>query len=254
MSTTAESLTGMRAARVREGMPSAMRGKTVLIVEDESDLAELLAYNLEREGYVCRQARDGNAALAEACRPPVDLVLLDRMLPRLSGDEVAAQLKRDSRTVGIPIIMLTAKAEESDELVGFALGADDYVSKPFSMKLLLARVTAMFRRAEVTDAPRDVLNEGPIRLDMARHELTVHDVPVVLTATEFRLLRALMSADGRVLDRGRLIDEVMGSGVIVTTRTVDVHITALRRKLGDSAGWIHTLRGVGYAFRLPGAD
>jgi two-component system phosphate regulon response regulator PhoB len=231
-----------------------MRGKSILLVEDEADLAELLTYNLEREGYTCRCARDGAKALAAAHRTPLDLILLDRMLPGVSGDEVAAQLKRDPRTSAIPIIMLTAKAEESDELVGFALGADDYVTKPFSMKLLLARVGAMFRRAESSESPRDVLVEGPIRLDLARHELTVSEIPVVVTATEFRLLKALMAAGGRVLDRSRLIDEVMGSGVIVTTRTVDVHITALRRKLGETAGWIQTVRGVGYTFRPPGQD
>jgi two-component system phosphate regulon response regulator PhoB len=190
-------------------------------------------------------------ALAEVQRHAPDLVILDRMLPRMSGDDVARRLRRDPRTAGIPIIMLTAKAEETDALVGFALGADDYVSKPFSMKLLLARITAVLRRREAAQEQAEVLESGSIVVDRARHEVTVAGRRIPLTTTEFRVLAALMAARGRVLDRDQMLDAVVGSGVSVTNRTIDVHIAAVRRKLGPAAGWIQTIRGVGYAFREP---
>ena len=155
-------------------------------------------------------------ALAEAGRRPPDLVILDRMLPGLSGDEVARRMKRDSRTVATPIIMLTAKAADEDELVGFALGADDYVRKPFSVKLLLARVAAVLRRQEARDAAYDVLSAGAVVLDRGRHEVRVAGQIVGLTATEFRILGALMAARGRVLTREQLIDLVIGPGAPVT--------------------------------------
>jgi two-component system phosphate regulon response regulator PhoB len=227
--------------------------RTILVVEDEPDLADLLRHNIERAGYACRVAHDGRSALDEASREPPDLCVLDRMLPVMSGDDVIARLKRDPRTASLPVIMLTAKAEESDELVGFALGADDYVTKPFSMTRLLARIAAMFRSLEPNDSQgvQDVLTAGPITLDRGRHELIVDGQPVPATATEFRLLEALMEANGRVLSRARLIDTGIGTDVAVTDRTVDVHITALRKKLGEGAPWIQTVRGVGYTFREP---
>ncbi len=224
---------------------------SILVVEDEVDLADVIAYHLEREGYHVRRAEDGERALAEAHRQPPDLVLLDRMLPGLSGDEVATRLKRDARTSGIPIIMLTAKAEDEDELVGFALGADDYVRKPFSVKLVLARVAAVLRRHKAAAAKREVLAAGPVVLDHGRHEVLSGGQPLDLTATEFRILSALMMARGRVLTREQLIDNAIGQGAAVTNRAMDVHIAALRKKLGEAANCIHTVRGVGYAFRLP---
>lgn len=226
-------------------------GKNILVVEDEADLAELVHFHLEKEGYRCRKQFDGNAALAEVQRDPPDLIILDRMLPKISGDDVANRLKRDPRTAGIPIVMLTAKVDETDELVGFALGADDYIRKPFSMKLLVARVSAVLRRKEASDQAGELLTIGPISIDRARHEVRVGDTPVQLTATEFRLLQALAAARGRVLDRDQLIDSVLGTGVGVTNRTIDVHVAALRKKLGDAANWIQTVRGVGYTFREP---
>lgn len=225
--------------------------KSILIVEDETDLAELLRYNIAGEGYQARCVHNGTAAIQEIRRNPPDLILLDRMLPGTSGDEVIAQLRRESRTSGIPVIMLTAKAEEADELVGFAMGADDYISKPFSIKLLLARVAALLRRAESVEAAPELISIGPVRLDISRHELVVDDAPVQVTATEFRLLKTLMAADGRVLSRSQLIDTVMGTGVAVTDRTIDVHVTALRKKLGSASGYVQTVRGVGYTFRQP---
>ncbi len=234
-------------------VPSMPQQQSILVVEDEGDLARLLRHNIEREGYKCRLAADGREALAEIQARPPDLILLDRMLPGVSGDEVLAQVRRDPRLATTPIIMLTAKADESDELVGFALGADDYISKPFSMKLVLARMAALFRRREnaSADAAGQLLHAGPIRLDVDRYELTVDGQPVPLTTSEFRLLKALMAGGGRVLTRARLIDSVMGTGIAVTDRTVDVHVTGLRRKLGEAAGWVQTIRGIGYTFRPP---
>lgn len=225
--------------------------QNILIVEDEADLSGLIRYNLEREGYACRQALDGETALAEVRRAAPDLVILDRMLPGRSGDEVATALRRDPRTASIPIIMLTAKAEEVDELVGFALGADDYITKPFSIKLLTARVRAVLRRMEMAGEDADILSIGPVTVDQSRHLVTVHDRTISLTATEFRVLWTLMTAHGRVLDRGKLIDAVLGPMVAVTDRTIDVHIAAVRKKLADASGWIQTVRGFGYTFRLP---
>jgi two-component system phosphate regulon response regulator PhoB len=226
-------------------------GKAILIVEDESDLADVLSYHLEREGYKCRRVHDGETALAEVRRARPDLIVLDRMLPKLSGDEVAVRLRRDPHTADIPIIMLTAKAEDADELVGFALGADDYVRKPFSVRLLLARIAARLRPDRVAHPKSEVLSAGPIVLDRGRHEVAVGGRSVPLTATEFRILAALMTAGGRVLDRGQLIDAVLGQNVAVTDRTMDVHIAALRKKLGTAAACIQTVRGVGYTFRVP---
>lgn len=227
------------------------KSKSILIVEDEADLANLVRHHLEREGYSCRTAVDGRMALTEIRRSAPDLILLDRMLPGMTGDEVLSQIRHENRGGSIPVIMLTAKVEESDQLIGFALGADDYVSKPFSMKLLLARVAAHLRRTDAGELEPEVLSIGPIVLDMGRHEVTVDGRPAVLTATEFRMLRALMAANGRVLSRSQMIDTVLGTGVAVTDRTVDVHITAVRKKLLHAGAWIQTIRGVGYAFRKP---
>lgn len=223
--------------------------KTVLVVEDEADLAEVLRYNLEREGYQCRCVADGQSALAEIRRNPPEALILDRMLPALSGDEVMARLRREPKTSNIPILMLTAKAEESDELVGFAMGADDYVTKPFSMKLLLARLEALLRRRAVPAAASDVLTAGPITLDRSRRELKVGDDLVALTSTEFGILWELLAGRGRVLTREQLIDGVLGTSAIVTDRTIDVHVAALRKKLGKASALIQTVRGVGYTLR-----
>lgn len=227
-------------------------GKSILIVEDETDLLELLRFNLTREGYDCCCVTDGAAALAQVRREAPDLMILDRMLPGLSGDHVMEQVRRDPQTTAIPILMLTAKAEESDQLVGFALGANDYVTKPFSMKVLLARVAAALRRTESDAMQKRPLTVGPITVDPERHQVLVGGAPVALTTTEFRILKTLMSAGGRVLDRSRLIDAVLGTMVAVTDRTIDVHIASLRKKLGGAAAaWVQTIRGVGYTFREP---
>ncbi len=227
------------------------QNKSILVVEDEADLANTLAFHLKRGGFACRLAGDGLTALGEVQRQPPDLIVLDRMLPRLSGDDVAVRLRGDPRTARIPIIMLTAKAEETDELVGFGLGADDYVRKPFSIKALLVRIQALLRRQEATTEPGEVLTEGPLTLDRGRHEAAVAGRPVTVTAMEFRLIWALLSAHGRVLSRDQLIDAAIGPGAGVTDRTIDVHMAAIRKKLDAAGGWVQTVRGVGYAFRAP---
>lgn len=231
--------------------------KTILIIEDEADLADLIRFNLEKEGHRCECLGDGLQALSVIREKQPDLLILDRMLPGISGDDLIANLRRNPNTAGIPVIMLTAKAEESDELVGFALGADDYVTKPFSVKVLLARVEALLRRvgSNVAAAEGDTVTVGPISLDRSRHELTVRGKPVTLTSTEFGILWQLLAARGRVLSREQLIDSALGTSAVVTDRTIDVHIAALRKKLGDTAGLIQTVRGVGYTVRLqPGAE
>ena len=224
------------------------------MVEDEDDLRELIVFNLEREGYECRRAADGREALLHVAQSVPDVVILDRLLPNVPGDTVLFKIRQDRRTAAVPVLMLTAKAEESDALVGLAMGADDYVTKPFSMKLLVARVAALLRRAEVNvpGAGADVLSSGPFVLDAERQTATVHGNALKLTTTEFRLLKALMSADGRLRSRAQLIDAALGPNVAVVDRTIDVHVAALRKKLGPAAQWIHTIRGSGYTWRAPG--
>jgi two-component system phosphate regulon response regulator PhoB len=224
-------------------------GHKVLLVEDEADLSELLRYNLEREGYECRCAADGVSAVAELKREPPDLMILDRLLPGLSGDEVIRKVRREPRTAHMPVIMLTARSAESDALVGFALGADDYIAKPFSMKLLLARIRALLRRGTSAASTTDILRAGPVVLDRSLRELRLDGTPVMLTQAEFCILRELMAGNGRVLDRQQLMQKALGTSVTVAGRTVDVHIASLRKKLGSAADMIRTIRGVGYALR-----
>ena len=217
----------------------------ILIVDDEADLAEMLVLNLERAGYTTSVARDGREALAEAYRAAPDLILLDVMLPVLSGVEVAGRLRANPETASVPIVMLTARTEEADELVGLTAGADDYVTKPFSMKLLMARIEAVLRRAS-DDPASGLLRVGAVELNTETYEVAVGDDPVQLTLTEFRLLRTLMAEKGRVLSRRKLMAEAMGPGVRVTERTIDVHLTAIRKKLGTASEMVQTVRGVGY--------
>ena len=232
----------------RDAAGAARKGKKrILVVDDEKDLVDLISYNLQRNGYEVLTAFSGNAALELAAREQPDLIVLDLMLPGIDGTEVARRLKADARTAAVPIIMLTAKAEETDVVVGLTLGADDYVTKPFSMKILLARLTTVLRRAEPAPAAdADTLKVGPLTIDTARHEVLVDGEPVRLTLTEFKLLAALVAARGRVLTRDQLMDKAMGTDVFVTDRAIDVHITAIRKKLGAANWLVHTVRGVGY--------
>jgi two-component system phosphate regulon response regulator PhoB len=234
---------------VREAPRSNMPKKTILAIDDEPDLIELIRYNLEKEGFAVRGAFDGETGLAMAVRDMPDAVLVDLMLPGIDGLEVCRRLRADSRTAAIPLIMLTAKAEESDRIVGLELGADDYVTKPFSPRELTARVRALLRRTAEHNEPPALLRRGDLVIDIKRCEVASGDHIVALTATEFRLLHFLASHVGRVFSRGELIDFVLGRDVVVLDRTVDVHVMALRKKLGKDGEMIETVRGFGYRFK-----
>ena len=237
------------AQRPASSMATRVR-KRVLVVDDEKDLTELVTFNLQRNGYEVFCAYNGNDALEIARREIPDLILLDLMLPGIDGTEVTRRLKADARTDSIPLIMLTAKSEETDVVVGLTLGADDYITKPFSMKILLARLATVIRRTDAPVTPEVAsMKCGPLAIDMSKHEITLNDKPVRLTLTEFKLLSALISARGRVLSRDQLMDKAMGTDVFVTDRAIDVHITAIRKKLEGCAWLVHTVRGVGYRLR-----
>jgi DNA-binding response OmpR family regulator len=224
-----------------------MSKKRVVIVEDERDMADLVAMRLRKEGYQAEIAHDGARGLEMVRAAPPDLLLLDLMLPGMSGTEVAAAVRGDPRPAEVPIIMLTARGEESDIVVGLKFGADDYVTKPFSMSVLLARIDAVLRRAAAPrDSAKGTLRVGPISIDTLRHEVRVSGRSVAMTLTEFKLLAALAAARGRVLSRNQLMDQAIGVDVVVTDRTVDVHMTSLRKKLGAARELLQTVRGVGY--------
>jgi two-component system phosphate regulon response regulator PhoB len=212
-------------------------------------LTNVLTYNLEREGYEVSVAHDGQEGLRKAQTQPVDLILLDLMLPLLSGLDVCRELKAGEKTREIPIVMLTAKAEETDQIVGFSLGADDYVTKPFSVKVLLQRLKALRRRLEGGIESSDVLEHSGVRLDRIGHRVTVAGKELALTPTEFRLLECLLRQPGRAFTRHQLMDVAIGDRAIVLERTIDVHVKSLRRKMGRAGGLLETVRGVGYRFR-----
>lgn len=220
--------------------------KTILIIEDEHDLAELVAFNLEKEGYRPLVALDGTAGLEAARRNLPDLILLDLMLPGIMGTELCKLLKNHEKTAAIPVIMLTAKGEEIDRVVGFEVGADDYIVKPFSSRELLLRIKAVLRRTIPDKAGEKLLRIGPITIDTDRHLVNVEDEEIVLTTTEFKLLLNLAERTGRVQSRDLLLKNVWGYNYIGDTRTVDTHITRLRTKLGEAGDLIKTVRGFGY--------
>jgi two-component system phosphate regulon response regulator PhoB len=221
----------------------------VLVVEDDRSLADVLTYNLKMAGYETIVAYDGQDGLLQAQIKSPDIVILDLMLPVIDGQDVCRRLRADPSLRDLMIVMLTAKAEESDELVGFSLGADDYVTKPFSVKILLERIKAL-RRRRTGDANTDeVTTRLGITVDRRRHKALDNGVPLDLTRSEFRLLDTLIRQPGRVFQRSELIDAALGEDTMVMERTIDVHIRALRRKLGDRADVIETVRGVGYRFR-----
>ncbi len=218
----------------------------ILIVEDETDLGDLIAYNLHRDGYQTMIARDGQAALSFLAQALPDLIILDVMLPKVSGLDVARQVRTAPRTAAVPILMLTARADEVDHVAGLRLGADDYLTKPFSMKVLLAHVKALLRRTRSGPLADTSLRLGPLSADLSIHEASLAGEPMHLTLTEFRLIVAMMRSQGKVLSRVDLMYTAMGPGVLVTTRTIDVHMAALRKKLGRHGRMIRTVRGVGY--------
>jgi len=217
-----------------------------LIIEDETDVADLLTLNLRKAGFRVSTATDGASGLQNARDGRPDFIILDLMLPKMSGLEVCRILKSDTATSQIPILMLTAKAEEVDRIVGLEFGADDYVTKPFSPREIVLRIRAILRRGETAD---EGLKAGPISIDAARHEVRVNGKPVHLTSLEFKLLRTLMQRHGRVQDRDRLLNEVWGYESVIDTRTVDTHVRRLREKLGKAGDAIETVRGFGYRLR-----
>jgi len=221
---------------------------TILIVDDEPDVVDLLVFNLQKAGFKTLTARDGNVALQKAQDELPALIVLDLMLPGLEGGDVCRQLKADPKTASIPVIMLTAKAEEVDRIVGLELGADDYVTKPFSPRELVLRVKTVLRRAAGKTAPGEVFKHADLIVDLAKHEATLKGKPIELTATEFKLLAMLLERRGRVQTRDALLADVWGYEGDVDTRTVDTHVRRLREKLGKAADWIETVRGVGYRF------
>ena len=229
----------------------------ILIVDDEHDLVNSLEFSLQRQGFRTLTALTGRAALDLAEQdPPPDLVLLDLMLPDISGTEVCQRLRASDRTRNVPVIMLTARDEEIDRVVGFEIGADDYVVKPFSIRELLLRVKAILRRSkQVSSQPSsDVVEFGILRIDMDGHRVWVRGEEIQLTALEFRLLTTFLARKGRVQTRDTLLHDVWGLQSGVTTRTVDTHVQRLRKKLGATGSYVETLRGVGYRFRTSPQD
>jgi two-component system phosphate regulon response regulator PhoB len=221
--------------------------KRILIIEDEKDLADLLAFNLEKEGFITRCAFDGNDGLDAARSEHPDLVVLDLMLPGIMGTEVCKALRKDPRTARIPVLMVTAKSDEIDRVVGFEVGADDYIVKPFSMRELTLRIKAILRRCVNEPAPTPVLlTLGGILIDTERHRVISSDTEIDLTSTEFKLLLYLVERRGRVISRDQLLQDVWSYNEVGDTRTVDTHITRLRSKLGPPGEQIKTVRGFGY--------
>jgi two-component system phosphate regulon response regulator PhoB len=224
--------------------------ESILIIEDERDLVAALEYNFEREGYQVKSAVTGRSGLTLAEQdPPPSAIVLDLMLPDISGIEVCRQLRSMRRTQHVPVLMLTAKGEEIDRVVGFEVGADDYVVKPFSVRELMLRVRALLRRSQREEPETGEVSFGRLRLDGGGHRAWVDGEEAVLTALEFRLLTTLLQRRGRVQTRERLLQDVWGIEADVTTRTVDTHVKRLRQKLGGAGEYIETLRGVGYRFR-----
>ena len=227
----------------------AMKGVRIALVEDEPDIAEVLQYNLAKEGFEVEIHGRGDAALENLRRRPPDLLLLDLMLPGMDGLELTRLLKRDPATARVPLVMLTARGEELDRIVGLELGADDYVTKPFSPREVVLRVKAVLRRRQGSPLGEETLAVGDLKLDPAAHRLEVRGKEVSLTATEFRLLHLLLERRGRVQSRARLLADAWGYSEDVDSRTVDTHIRRLRRKLGPEADRIETVIGVGYRLR-----
>jgi two-component system phosphate regulon response regulator PhoB len=229
----------------------ATKRETILVVEDEEDILEVIRYNLMREGYRVSGVRDGEEGLKRIRQENPNLVLLDLMLPGLDGLEICRRIKKDPVTRAIPVVMVTAKGEESDVVLGLGLGADDYVVKPFSPRELVARVKAVLRRGPLVEdrGAGERIVRGPLTVDIGRHEARVDDQPITLTATEMRLLHFLAAHPGRVFTRDHLLSRVIGEHAVVIDRNIDVHIGSIRKKLGDHRDAIETVRGVGYRFQ-----
>ncbi|HIG41996.1 MAG: response regulator transcription factor [bacterium] len=228
-----------------------MSQKSIVVVEDEPDILEVLSYNLKREGFAVQTAQDGVAGLELIQRVKPDLVLLDLMLPGIDGLEICRQVKSSRLMANIPIIMVTAKGEESDVVLGLGIGADDYIAKPFSPREVVARVKAVIRRSGSGDVSntQEPIQVGDLVIDESKFKVTYRNVDVRLTATEFRLLHHLASHPGRVFSREQLLNHALGTDVVVVDRNIDVHIRAIRKKIGSETHFIETIRGIGYRFK-----
>ena len=220
----------------------------IYIVEDEPDIRETLKYNFSNEGFKVFTAPDGEEALSNIKKVLPDVLILDLMLPGVSGLDVCKSIRTDDDIRDMSIIMLTAKGEEIDRVIGFELGADDYVTKPFSVRELILRVKVLLKKQRESLVQNKLVTFGPIRIDLDAHELKINDKEIVLTALEFKLLQHLVKRKGRVQTREQLLGDVWGYSAEVTTRTVDTHIKRLREKLGNTSDYIQTIRGVGYRF------
>ncbi len=222
----------------------------VLVVEDEGDIRDLIRFHLEKEGFVVETANTGDRGLDLALSRSYDVALLDLMLPGMDGYEICRRIRREPKTAGLPVLMVTSRGQEKDVVDGLNIGADDYITKPFSLKELSARVRTAVRRTQTqtTGGHARPLNRGRISVDPLRHEVLVDGQPVVLTMTEFRLLQHLMKHAGRVFTRQELMPHVIGEGVVVIDRNIDVHIGNLRKKLGAGGDAVATVRGLGYRF------
>ena len=220
----------------------------IYIVEDEPDIRETLKYNFSNEGFQVFTAPDGEEALSNIKNVLPDVLILDLMLPGVSGLDVCKSIRSDDDIRDMSIIMLTAKGEEIDRVIGFELGADDYVTKPFSVRELILRVKVLLKKQRESLVENKLVTFGPIRIDLDAHELKINDKEIVLTALEFKLLQHLVKRKGRVQTREQLLGDVWGYSAEVTTRTVDTHIKRLREKLGNTSDYIQTIRGVGYRF------
>lgn len=223
--------------------------RTILVIDDEPELVKLLDYNLSKAGYLVISAKDGESGLAAARKHAPDAIILDVMMPGLDGWEVCKRLRQDASTSALPVLMLTAKGEEGDRVLGLELGADDYLTKPFGVRELIARVKALLRRLEAASASPEVLKAGKLVIDSSRRTVSAAGKLVALTATEFNLLKALAEKEGRVISREDLLSLARGDDVAVMDRTVDVHVAALRKKLGKHGEMIETVRGVGYRMK-----
>lgn len=224
------------------------KGK-ILIIEDDRDIVDLLTFNLQEEDYETLEAFDGREGLTQAIRVQPDLIILDIMLPEMDGFEVCRELKTDKKTAGIPIIMLSARSQETDKVVGLELGADDYVTKPFSPRELIARIRAILRRHRSAEPFTPKITHGLLTLDSLKHKVTIEGETIDLTTTEFKLLECMAAKPGQVLSRDRILDAISGDDAIVCDRTVDAHVKSLRRKLGPCKDYIETVRGIGYRFK-----
>ncbi len=219
------------------------------MVDDEKDIIELVSYNLEKEGFKVISATDGEKALESVSSEEPEIIILDLMLPGIDGLDVCRELKRNDQTSSIPIIMLTAKGEESDIVIGLELGADDYITKPFSPRILVARVKAVLRRIESKKEEDKLIRINQLSIDLVRHQVTYRGKTLELTSTEFNLLILLAQNRGKVFTRDQILDKAWKEESFVVDRTVDVHVRRLRQKLGQASRFIETVRGVGYKFK-----